>query len=331
MSVYISNLPLYTGNTYNGYIIWNDSGETTTYKTLYIPQFKAGIAANSIVAHYLPTSSGNGIKSLVGGGTTTYSNNDHSIVWGENCYISQNTQFANAVFGRNSKVTGGSGGSMVYGSDCTMTGSYSLVGGEQSNCYGNNTGVFGRGHQSYVGRGFVTGNVNNVTGDGDTCMGDQHSMNNGGTDTYNGIFGGRLNRLNNSLYSSILGGYGNGLSGVTSSSSDYIYGASIIGGSGHTLNGNFNFIAGGSNNSIRLSTYSSIINGSGNTITGMTNAQMIGCNNRTATTSGATFVENLVVFNYSNLNYADDTAAAAGGVVLGQVYHNAGALRIRIV
>jgi hypothetical protein len=39
----------------------------------------------------------------------------------------------------------------------------------------------------------------------------------------------------------------------------------------------------------------------------------------------------LVVFNYSNLNYADDTAAAAGGVVLGQVYHNAGALRIRIV
>ena len=58
---------------------------------------------------------------------------------------------------------------------------------------------------------------------------------------------------------------------------------------------------------------------------------MLGCNNRTAPISSATMVENLIVFNYSNLNYADDTAAAAGGVVLGQVYHNNGALRIRIV
>jgi hypothetical protein len=44
----------------------------------------------------------------------------------------------------------------------------------------------------------------------------------------------------------------------------------------------------------------------------------------------STFVENLVVFNYAALDFADDTAAAAGGVVLGQVYHNLGALRIRI-
>ena len=58
---------------------------------------------------------------------------------------------------------------------------------------------------------------------------------------------------------------------------------------------------------------------------------MLGTNGRTAPISDATMVENLVVFNYASLNYADDTAAAAGGVVLGQVYHNAGALRIRIV
>jgi hypothetical protein len=30
-------------------------------------------------------------------------------------------------------------------------------------------------------------------------------------------------------------------------------------------------------------------------------------------------------------NYADDTAAAAGGIPLGGMYHNAGAIRIRIV
>jgi hypothetical protein len=42
-------------------------------------------------------------------------------------------------------------------------------------------------------------------------------------------------------------------------------------------------------------------------------------------------VENLVVFKYASLDYADDTAAAAGGVVLGQVYHTSGTLKIRIV
>ena len=78
--------------------------------------------------------------------------------------------------------------------------------------------------------------------------------------------------------------------------------------------------------------YNNIFNGTGNSITGTTSgATMLSCSGRTATTNDATFVENLVIFNYSNLNYADDTAAAAGGVVLGQVYHNNGALRIRVV
>jgi hypothetical protein len=58
---------------------------------------------------------------------------------------------------------------------------------------------------------------------------------------------------------------------------------------------------------------------------------MLGCSGRTATRSTATFVENLVVFNYAALDFANDTAAAAGGVVLGQVYHHNGDLRIRIV
>ena len=56
---------------------------------------------------------------------------------------------------------------------------------------------------------------------------------------------------------------------------------------------------------------------------------MLGCNSRTAPTSNATMVENLVLFNYAALDYANDASAAAGGVVLGQIYHNNGALRIR--
>lgn len=78
--------------------------------------------------------------------------------------------------------------------------------------------------------------------------------------------------------------------------------------------------------------HNNILNGSGNSITGSTEyATMLSCSGRTATRSSATFVENLVVFNYSGLNFADDTAAAAGGVVLGQVYHTGGVLKIRIV
>jgi hypothetical protein len=92
----------------------------------------------------------------------------------------------------------------------------------------------------------------------------------------------------------------------------------MINGVSNTLNssGNHNNMFGGSNNTI---------GGSYSYVT------MLSCSGRTATTSSATFVENLVVFNYAGLNFADDTAAAAGGVVLGQIYHNNGAMRIRIV
>ena len=38
----------------------------------------------------------------------------------------------------------------------------------------------------------------------------------------------------------------------------------------------------------------------------------------------------LVLEDYSSLNYPDDPSAATGGIPLGGVYHNSGALRIRI-
>ena len=43
-----------------------------------------------------------------------------------------------------------------------------------------------------------------------------------------------------------------------------------------------------------------------------------------------TTVNQLALQNYAAINYADDTAAATGGVPLGGVYHNAGDLRVRI-
>lgn len=108
---------------------------------------------------------------------------------------------------------------------------------------------------------------------------------------------------------------------------------SILIGAQQSLTSPYSVLLGGEGNTFNSTgKYNNMFNGSGNTIGGSySGVSMLSCFGRTATRNNATFVENLVIFNYSNLNYADDTAAAAGGVVLGQVYHNNGALRIRIV
>jgi len=59
------------------------------------------------------------------------------------------------------------------------------------------------------------------------------------------------------------------------------------------------------------------------------NAVAIG-KNVTASVADYTTTKNLQLTNYASLNYADDTAAAAGGVPLGGIYHTSGALKIRI-
>jgi len=50
----------------------------------------------------------------------------------------------------------------------------------------------------------------------------------------------------------------------------------------------------------------------------------------TASTADTTTVNLLQIADYANIDYADDTAAAAGGIPLGGVYHTSGAVKIRI-
>jgi len=50
-----------------------------------------------------------------------------------------------------------------------------------------------------------------------------------------------------------------------------------------------------------------------------------------ASTANTVTIKKLQMLDYASLNYADDTAAAAGGIPLGGVYHTSGALKIRIV
>jgi hypothetical protein len=119
----------------------------------------------------------------------------------------------------------------------------------------------------------------------------------------------------------------------------------VVGGNNNSIGTGEAFILGGSNSQITGGGNNEIIGSRESVITGGNDVSlintigsnsgsydrvvMLGTSGRTSTTSSATFVENLVIFNYANLDYANDAAAAAGGVVLGQVYHNNGALRIR--
>jgi hypothetical protein len=48
-----------------------------------------------------------------------------------------------------------------------------------------------------------------------------------------------------------------------------------------------------------------------------------------ASTADTVTIKKLQMLDYATLNYADDTAAAAGGIPLGGVYHTAGVLKIR--
>jgi hypothetical protein len=75
-----------------------------------------------------------------------------------------------------------------------------------------------------------------------------------------------------------------------------------------------------------------IYGGQNNSITGsVSGATIIGLSSYTsAATDDTVYMPAVVLTNYSSYNFPNDTAAAAGGVPLGGIYHNAGNMRIRI-
>ena len=88
-------------------------------------------------------------------------------------------------------------------------------------------------------------------------------------------------------------------------------------------------IAIGGYNTIARSNFSVAIGPESDVPTGMNEGMVMGYQ-RTALWAAALSVPRLALHEVANLNFADDTAAATGGVPVGGVYHNAGAMRIRI-
>lgn len=300
-NVKISALPQYSATVNPDiYFVNNNSGETQTTK-IKLSQFNGltkGTGPNSIMSSNslssFPMSATNESAIAIGNGAEATS--DYSIAIGYKAYN------VNRDFNRPEYIAIGKEAQAVqYG---IAIGSLSLSQGQDAICIGTNT-------KSYDNESLVM--VKDARNDRPQgiSLGFQ-SYNNGrrgitigASATVNGENGISIG------YDSQVDGFGSvAIGSLATNTGAY---STTIGGSGHTNAGVNNTILGGREN----------------TTSTQENAVMVGCSGRTATTNMATFVENLVIFNYANLDFPNDSDAAAAGVVLGQVYHNNGALRIR--
>jgi hypothetical protein len=306
----VSQLPEYSGNPTGGYAVFNNSGETTTYK---IKNYNLFGANNTDAGSIFPSFVGSGNTAGGGAGAT------HIIGIGNN--IS-----AGAARGDN-------GGTMAIGYNNTNTDPYagnSLVVGQDNTGNSHNGFVFGRynnvpyGYCSMVGgysntstneTGIIVSMNTTASGFNNAVLGGRNNQMNGyaggigGTEN-NGMLGGYYNFLTGGIQSSIIGGQYNIITGV-SNDTERCYYSSILGGNnnnigqfvtGSTIIGSaYSTISGTSATTIN----SNILGGSNNIIGSLSNVQMIGCSGRTATADNTTYVENLRVFRqaqYGNYN-----------------------------
>lgn len=154
----------------------------------------------------------------------------------------------------------------------------------------------------------------------------------------NMLIGTLQGRITNGAYNTLIGmgaiqstGYGNFMAGTQFTS--IIRGSGsynvVQGGYYNRVNdGNNAGVFGGNNNNI-YNDNSVIAGGYGNTINNI-NCVILGGNSQSTLQDNEVVMPNVRVTNYASLNFSGDTAAAAGGVQLGQLYHDNGAARIRI-
>ena len=303
----ISQLPNYT-TAVNKNIVFvnNNSGETTTSK-ITLNDFNGltnGTGTNSVKSNNYLTSSPSSANTInaIAIGNGAEATGDNSIAIGNEAYnVNRDGRAEYILIG---KSTRGAQYTTVIGSEANCeSGASAVAVGRSAAAQSDNSVAIG--NSSFVG---FTNTSDSV------AIGFDSTVNNNGRRS---VAIGALSQADSEQtvsigYDTETDGFGSVAIGSVATTNGSF--GITIGGSGHTNNGNYNTIIGGVNN----------------VTTSYTGSTMLNTKSRSATTNDATFVENLVIFNYASLNFADDTAAAAGGVVLGQVYHNAGALRIRI-
>jgi hypothetical protein len=216
--------------------------------------------------------------------------------------------------------------SIAIGTGASATGNNSVcIGDLAGQTVSNNSISIGKHAQSIGDNIIVIGATSYTNGAYGIAIGTDTASNNAGivigsnasrATAIHSITLGNNNQRNIGGYSSILG-YNNKIADAPNfSPGNY---NNII-ASNSTINGTSALY--GNNN---------IFGGNNNTITGTTSgATLLGLSNYNATRSDATFAMAYVMTEWASYNFANDSDAAAGGVVLGQMYHTAGVLKIRI-
>jgi hypothetical protein len=274
----------------------------------------------SVVGGYGNTMTLNGYCSFIGGGSnnTITDSARGVIVGGDNNIIDKDASYApESAFigsGQHNKILNGSGYSSVVGGSYNYidtSSSYSFIGGGHRNKLSNNASsasILG-GDDNSIDGGYqaliLGGNTNVMVGSASRCIiigGQNNTIGNialgsdpknsiigagggniiEGNGFYSGIFTGSNNRIQDSQYSTIIGGSGNTIHVTSSDSNSIITGSDnyiggtisksvIVGGVSNYIIGTDNsafyaFIGTGSNNYIDGSYYSGIVSGQYNKI-----------------------------------------------------------------
>ena len=299
---------------------------------------------NAIVNGQSNSITGGSRNTIIGGDQQTISNGSNNMsINSVSTSMTSNSPNNIAIATRNSSFTGtnangynvimNSNGAQLQGSSTNYTSIIScdggLIGGTATNA---NSVIAGQGMQitagqhsflcssgtavvSSKGKAFVAGSANATISGGTktdvsaqiaTLSGTITSTSAGSQTLSNALIAGSSQQIQNGNYNAVIAGVGNkiGISTANCASNG------ILGGTSNTINHSRSVILGG------------------NAQTTTKNDEVLLPNLTITSTTG---VEQLIIANYANLAFADDTAAAAGGVPLGGVYQASGALRIRIV
>ena len=329
----IFDLPLRTGITSDDRLAIVDSGNTTTY-SVKVSDLRDGTGVNSLESLTGDiTFSGTNIDITTSGQTIYFSGSTGGggggtslIVDGTGTESIKTNSTGNAVANDYSVVLGGQNNS-IAGPSTNFGGNGIFCGTNNNIGQRSDRSVIAGGDSNIIissfawDRNFIAaGNGNDVGGANSFASG----SNNYSASDNGGCFGGSSNDTRGYSVSIIVGGENNINTGAGN-------GKEIFGGANNTCSSSYSTLLGGNTNTISgTSNRSVVIGGQNNSITGYTDSVVIGGNGQTALQNNEVVMPNVRITNYASLNYADDTAAAAAGILLGQVYHNNGDLRIRI-
>ena len=322
-NISIPNLPSQTATTELDLLVITDSGETTTSK-ITKAVFLDGIGGGNLIA---------------GGGTDSYTTtgNEAQVSGTNNLLLTANRAYSNSgtiggsrntILANGTNINNGSiigndcllgGGSFFENSTRTASGTRQTLLSNQymKNIPGNNVFVAATSRADSAGAQssamIASFNPRIGTGTGVVIIGGDGNVINGSGSA--SIIAGGAEHLDNSS-TSINNVRANGMfAGYNNEHNTNAWAAAILGGQNHINSATRGGIIGGSNNTLNSTAANSVILGG---------ISILGTQTNTA------YVPQLVIAQYASLDFATDAAAATGGVELGGVYHNAGALRVRI-